>query len=388
MTQKQKEAYVKRIWTDPGHPAAFAGPNKLLKVIRQEGKFDISRGQLKIFLAGQDTYSVQKPSRKNFKRNRVVVAGLNAQWDGDLASMENVSDFNSKKENVSKFNSKIKFLLVLIDIFSRFLIVRPLIDKKSATVTAALKSIFTEGNRRPNTIRFDLGGEFQSSVKKYLQKEKIHVFYTYNSRIKSNYAERVIRTLKNRIYSYFMENQTSKYIDVLQKLVDSYNNTPHQSLGGATPASVTKTNEDEIRYMQYVARKKSVSTGVMTHKKKRRQFYKYRVGNQVRISQLKRVFEKGYQENWTLEFFKISKRYRRQQQDIYKLKDTLNQELKGSFYRYEIQKIDQSKTKLYKIEKIVRKRKLDGKDQVLVKWLGWPIKFNSWIFKNSIKDIK
>lgn len=293
-----------------------------------------------------------------------------------------------KKENVSKFNSKIKFLLVLIDIFSRFLIVRPLIDKKSATVTAALKSIFTEGNRRPNTIRFDLGGEFQSSVKKYLQKEKIHVFYTYNSRIKSNYAERVIRTLKNRIYSYFMENQTSKYIDVLQKLVDSYNNTPHQSLGGATPASVTKTNEDEIRYMQYVARKKSVSTGVMKHKKKRRQFYKYRVGNQVRISQLKRVFEKGYQENWTLEFFKISKRYRRQQQDIYKLKDTLNQELKGSFYRYEIQKIDQSKTKLYKIEKIVRKRKLDGKDQVLVKWLGWPIKFNSWIFKNSIKDIK
>ncbi|CAG2241745.1 unnamed protein product [Mytilus edulis] len=185
-----------------------------------------------------------------------------------------------------------------------------------------------------------------------------------------------------------MENQTSKYIDVLQKLVDSYNNTPHQSLGGATPASVTKTNEDEIRYMQYVARKKSVSTGVMKHKKKRRQFYKYRVGNQVRISQLKRVFEKGYQENWTLEFFKISKRYRRQQQDIYKLKDTLKSELKGSFYRYEIQKIDQSKTKLYKIEKIVRKRKLDGKDQVLVKWLGWPIKFNSWIFKNSIKDIK
>ena len=123
-------------------------------------------------------------------------------------------------------------------------------------MTSALKSIFTNSNRRPKTIRFDLGGEFQSSVKKYLKKEQIHVFYTYNSQIKSNYAERVIRTLKNRIYSYFMENQTSKYVNVLQKLIDSYNNTPHQSLGGATFASVTKTNEDQMRYVQYLVRKK------------------------------------------------------------------------------------------------------------------------------------
>lgn len=107
MTQKQKEEYVKKIWTDPSHPAAFAGPNKLLKVIRKEGKFDISRGQLKKILASEDTYSVQKPSRKTFRRNRVVVSGLNAEWDGDLASME----------NVSKYNSGIKFLLILIDIF-------------------------------------------------------------------------------------------------------------------------------------------------------------------------------------------------------------------------------------------------------------------------------
>ena len=84
----------------------------------------------------------------------------------------------------------------------------------------ALKTIIKGNNRRPKTIRFDQGGEFKSSVKKYLDKENIHVFYTQNSQIKSNYAKRVIKTIQNRIYSYFMEKQTYKYIDVLQKIVD------------------------------------------------------------------------------------------------------------------------------------------------------------------------
>ena len=144
---------------------------------------------------------------------------------------------------------------MLIDVFSRFLIVRPLKDKKSASVANALKDIFTKSNiQKPRTIRFDQGGEFKGDVKKYLQKENIHVFYTQNSQIKSNYAERVIRTLKNKIYAYFMENQTYRYIDDLQDMVKSYNNTPHESLYGATPASVSKSNEDEIRYLQYLAR--------------------------------------------------------------------------------------------------------------------------------------
>lgn len=64
MSQKQKENYVKKIWTDPSHPAAYAGPSKLYKIIRQEGKYDISRGNLKKILAREDTYSVQKPAKK------------------------------------------------------------------------------------------------------------------------------------------------------------------------------------------------------------------------------------------------------------------------------------------------------------------------------------
>lgn len=242
-----------------------------------------------------------------------------------------------------------------------------------------------------------------------MNKEKIHVFYTHNSQIKSNYAERVIRTLKNRLYSYFMENQTYKYVDDLKKLVESYNKTPHQSLAGATPASVTKTNEDEMRYIQYMERNKTTSTKSNEDeqryiqylkkknekstqkpkiKKKKGQVFKFKLGDLVRISQLKRVFEKGYQENWTLEYFKVYKRIKRDNQDIYKLKDMLDNEIKGTFYRQELQNIDKSNTDMYKIEKIIKKRRYDRKEQVLVKWLGWPSKFNSWVFKNVVKDIK
>lgn len=90
-------------------------------------------------------------------------------------------------------------MLVLIDIFSRFLIVKPLKDKKSSTVAKAIKSVLEEHkDRKPRVIRFDQGGKFKSKVKRFLTKQNIKVFYTQNSRIKSNYAERVIRSLKEK----------------------------------------------------------------------------------------------------------------------------------------------------------------------------------------------
>lgn len=144
--------------------------------------------------------------------------------------------------------------------------------------------------RRPSIIRFDQGGEFKSETKRYLEKEGIRVFYTQNSQIKSNYAERIIRNIKNKIYAYFMEKQTYKYIDVLQNLVHSYNNTPPASLGGATPASVTEDNKDELRYIQYLTGKKininkkklninaKKSVKEEAKKKRKKKLYKFRVG--------------------------------------------------------------------------------------------------------------
>ena len=91
--------------------------------------------------------------------------------------------------------------------------------------------------------------------------------------------------------------------------------------------------------------------------KKRKSRFKFKVGDTVRISHLKKTFEKGYVENWTLEYFKINKRLIKNQQDIYRLVDMTNDPIKGTFYRYELQKIKPDDTNTYKIEKILEKRR-------------------------------
>lgn len=115
-------------------------------------------------------------------------------------------------------------------------------------------------------------------TKTYLNDQGIHVFYTNNAQTKSNYAEAVIKNLKRKIYSLFTEHETYRYIDVLQDLVFSYNHTPHQSLGNIAPATVSKTNESEIRYIQYLVREKKSnknSTKESLKMKKRRKPNQY-----------------------------------------------------------------------------------------------------------------
>lgn len=98
---------------------------------------------------------MQKPARQNFPRSRVIVSGLNAQWDGDLCSMQ----------NVARVNDDVNFLLVLIDIFSRFLIVKPLKDKKSSIVANAIKSVLEEHSNYSLFALFVLIKEVNSNQK-------------------------------------------------------------------------------------------------------------------------------------------------------------------------------------------------------------------------------
>ena len=119
-TLRRKEKYLNEIWTDPNHPAAFSGPDKLYEIVKKEGKFNVSYEFIKRFLSKKESYSLHRSRRKKFKRNSVIVEGIDSMWDGDLASME----------NVAQYNDGVKFLLVVIDIFSKYLIVKPLKNKK------------------------------------------------------------------------------------------------------------------------------------------------------------------------------------------------------------------------------------------------------------------
>jgi hypothetical protein len=110
----------------------------------------------------------------------------------------------------------------------------------------------------------------------------------------------------------------------------------------------------------------------------RRKGYKFKVGDQVRISISKNIFDKGYKDNWTEEIFTISKRIPRNPV-VYRLKEHDGVELSGTFYEQELQRVNYKEEGSYKIEKILRRKKTGSKMMYFVKWLGYPDKYNSWV---------
>ena len=105
--------------------------------------------------------------------------------------------------------------------------------------------------------------------------------------------------------------------------------------------------------------------------------WQFSVGDTVHISMATRPFRKGCLSSWTTEPFTISDRIPRNP-PVYKLKDYGGEELEGTFYEQELQRVVKSDD-LYQVEKVLRKRKKGGKTEYFVKWLGYPDKFNSWV---------
>jgi transposase InsO family protein len=135
----------------------------------------------------QDTYTLHKPMRRHFKQNRVIVGGIDQQWQIDLADMP----------SMQKFNDGYRYLLVCIDVFSKYAWVIPLKDKMGPTLVKAFKVILTSG-RKPEKIMTDQGTEFLNKHFRALMKEEdIELYNTYNE-TKASIVERLIRTLKRK----------------------------------------------------------------------------------------------------------------------------------------------------------------------------------------------
>ena len=139
------------------------------------------------------------------------------------------------------------------------------------------------------------------------------------------------------------------------------------------PSQVTKANEAKVWETLY---------GDDVHKRVR---FKFQVGNRVRISKAKRLFEKSYLPNFTEEMFTVYKRFARQV-PVYKLKDDADEILDGSFYESEIQKIIKNDD-VYRVENVLRKRKRKGVVEYFVKWKGYSDKFNSWVPESNVSKL-
>ena len=354
------EKYLESIYYDPKH----SSPSKLYNIIKREKKFTITHKQLKTWLKSQETYTLHRPARIHFKRSKVMVARKNQQWDGDLM------DFRT----LAKFNDGYQYVLLLIDILTRYVWTYPLKNKTGPVVLEAFKQIFTT-NLKPSVLFTDRGSEFvYSKLKKYLDLMGIKHWFSSNE-TKANYAERSIKTVKAKLYRYMTKHQTHRFIDVLPQITDSYNNTFHRTIK-MTPSQALSKSDSSLRMQQFPPQ---------TGKGKP---FKFNVGDWIRLSYLKKPFDRDFHQKWTGEIFKITTRRMRQGEPVYTITDYAGDDVTGTFYEPEMQSVLVEENALYKIDKILRKRKRNGQIQYLVHWLLWPSKFYSWVTSADIESIK
>lgn len=292
------------------------------------------------------------PARRNFKRRKVLLRDIDDTWQADLVDMS----------AYSKSNSGFKFLLTVIDTFSKYAWAEPIKTKNGHDVTEAMKKIFKKG-RKPKNLHVDAGKEFYNSTfKSLLSEKKIHMYSTFST-LKASICERFNRTLKSKMWTQFSFQGSYNWIDKLSKLLSDYNNSIHRTIG-MKPIDVTPDNAKLLKHR---------FTNILVQKPN----YKFKSGDKVRISKYKHVFEKGYTPNWTTEIFTI-KAVNNTSPPTYKLEDYQRNPIEGSFYEEELQKVKHPD--VYLIEKIL---KTDG-NRMYVKWLGFDKSHNSWINKSDL----
>ena len=346
--------YLKTLYYDIGRESGLSSVEKLYRAVKLEGKYKISRNQIKDFLHGQDAYTLHKPARKKYPRNRILAVGPDEIHQLDLVDVS----------NLSKYNNGYKYLLTWIDLFSKYAWVIPLKNKTGKVLVEAVKKNLKSSRRTPIMIHTDKGSEFTNrEFQSFLKSEGIH-FYTTNSEVKASVVERFNRTLKSRMWRYFTHKNTRQYTNVLQRLVTAYNKSYHRSIK-MQPVEVTGENESLAWKNIYSRPNKTIK-------------FKLEVNDRVRVSKQRLQFEKSYLPAWSDEIFTVASRRMGQTRPVYKLKDYSDEDIQGSFYEEELQKVRKTDD-LYRVERVIRQRKRNGKTEYFVKWLGYPSKFNSWV---------
>jgi transposase InsO family protein len=371
LTRRDKRL-LRRAYFDPSHPAAFSSPDKLYRALNRR----ISRGKVKKILQSQQAHTVLNQVKRKFKRLKVVSPFISYLWDLDTASMTFYVKGKDEKQFFSNKNRGYKYFLVAIDVFSKFLWTYPLKTLKANEMRTVLRHLLNI--KKPDFIRTDRGSEFKNAaVRDLLRRENVGHILTLNE-TKANYAERVIRTIKDKMGKYLEEQESHEWIDVLPKITESYNKTYHRSIKKA-PSEVRKADEIAIWKMTYENIKK-VKPRPRRPPRVKSSPYKFSVGDYVRIVAFKGAFDKSaFSHKWTTELHVIVDRDNTQGIPRYKLVDYSREEIVGYFYERELQKVYLEGRPYFKIEKVIRQRRRRGVGVYFVKFKNWPDKYNTWV---------
>ena len=338
---------MERTYYDIGRPGSLTGIAGLIRYAGQR------RDKVRDFLSAQPAYTMHRPVRRKFPRRKTFSKGIGDLYQADLMDLTSLANFNDSH----------RYVLVAIDVFSRYAFAVPLKTKGAVEVTKAFETGVLDV-RPCRLLQTDKGTEFvNDKFQTMLRNRGVHWYSSENPDTKAALAERLIRTIKERLFRYMTYKNTNRYIDVLGDVVRAYNDSWHRSIGMA-PSEVGPHNEKEIAGRLYPPKPTSTPS------------WKLNVGDPVRISIERQVFRKGYAGSWSEEIFTVFERHPTFPV-TYGIRDANGEPIKGKFYEMELQKV--TPPEFYKVEKILKTRRIGGRVRYFVKFQGYPDSMNSWI---------
>ena len=265
---------------------------------------------------------VFSPQMTKFKRQRILPLYKDETWSGDLID----------KSSLSKYNNNYKFILTVIDIFTKYAWAIPLKSKSGLSITNGFKKVLSEhpqgGSepRKPEKLWVDRVSEFYNKTFKSLLKEYgtgkaasgIELYSTYSD-LKAVFIERFIRTLLHIINKPMFIIGDGNWVNILNDAVVTYNNYIHSTIN-MTPVDASN-NPDKVKYYDNSTKAKP----------------KFKVGDYVRNADKRHIFSKGYTSNWNRELFKVNE-VLKTHPPTYKIEDINGEIIEGKYYEQELLK--------------------------------------------------
>ena len=301
--------------------------------------------------AKQFRKEINKPVTRKFPTRSVKSGGFLNILTSDLEEMKPVIQ-------------GYKYILVVMDMYSRKAWAFPLKNKQTKTVVEKFRQLFDELPKTPNFLWSDRGTEFTGKpMQDFLKKHNVKQYSTYSVN-KASVIERFNRTLK-----LMMENDDQNWLDALPRLIHEYNNTVHSGIN-------EKPNN--------VFERKAIPTGSpLIYSKRFKDKPKFKVGDHVRVSIVKAPFEKQT-NNWSKRIYTVSK-VLDTNPITYKIDDIVEGTVQGSFYPQELQKTDMN---FFPIAEIKKTRTRNGQKEILAKFEGYEDLKPEWIQAEDIKDFE
>lgn len=366
-------AYLKSIYYDAGSSGGFSTPEDLYRTVRERGEHRVTSREVREWLLGQQSYAAFKTVKRRFPRPRVVVSEKNGQWDVDCLNMGWYKEWNRDYA----------YVLVCVDVFTRFAFTRPLLTVRAEAVKKAFEDIFLY-NQRPRSVRSDRGTEFVNAVmKSFFRSNGVHHFLT-NNEIKTSHCERLIKTLRLRIGRMIRGKRSFNWVDHLEAVTQAYNETTHRSIGTTPLRAMCVEEKAELWHRQYLRNDEATRTGPNAD-------FSLKVGGRVRLSYQSKAFHRNYDENWSRAVYTVTSRRLNQGYEAYKLKSYDNEAVLGEFSQHELQRVVDAEPERFEIERVIKHRTVGPRNarrrQAFVRWMGYKSSYDSWIPAEDVKDL-